>query len=210
MGQREILAHLGVTEEKMEYPVFASSEVLVLGKKTTHGINVYCAREVVEADGLIVINRVKAHTAFRAPKESGLLKMMGIGLGRASGADAIHSRGTEEIGDIIILELSRVVREKVNVIAGLAIIENGYEGTTVIEELLPTEFEEAEERLLKYSKELMPRIPFEELDLLLIDEMGKNYSDTGVDSNVIGRWRIHDVPEPGKPIIKGLQFFRSN
>ncbi|KJS86702.1 MAG: hypothetical protein JM58_06360 [Peptococcaceae bacterium BICA1-8] len=197
-GQKEILAHLGVTEEEMGCPVIGSSDVELLGKTPTHSIDVYCAKEAVEADGVIVINRVKAHTAFRAPRESGLLKMLGIGLGRAPGADSIHSRGVEEIGDII-LELSRVVRDQINVIAGLAIVENGYEETAVIEGLLPSQFDEEEARLLKYAKELMPAVPFEELDLLILDEMGKNYSGTGMDTNVIGRWRIHGVEEPDRP-----------
>jgi hypothetical protein len=202
-GQREVLAHLGVTEDKIGCPVIASSEVEVLGKTPTHGIPVYCAKEAIAADGIIVVNRVKAHTAFRAPRESGLLKMLGIGLGRAPGADAIHSRGTDEIGDII-LELSRVVREKVSVIAGLAIVENGYEETAVIEGLYPEDFEEGEARLLKYAKELMPSVPFDELDLLIVNEMGKNYSGTGMDTNVIGRWRIHGVEEPERPNFKRI------
>jgi len=202
-GQREVLAHLGVTEDLIGCPVMASCDIELIGNTSTHHLPVYCAKEAITADGLIVVNRVKAHTAFRAPRESGLLKMLAIGLGRTPGADAIHSRGTEEIGSII-LELSRIVREKVNVIAGLAIVENGYEETAVIEGLYPAQFEAAEERLLKYAKELMPRIPFDTLDLLLIDEMGKNYSGTGVDTNVIGRWRIHDVEEPKKPKIKRI------
>ncbi|NLT94189.1 MAG: DUF362 domain-containing protein [Clostridia bacterium] len=202
-GQRKILAHLGVTEEKIGCPVIASSDVVVLGTTPTHEIPVYCAKEAVEADGIIVVNRIKAHTAFRAPRESGLLKMLGIGLGRAPGAQAIHSRGTVEIGHVI-LELSRVVREKTNVIAGIAIVENGYEDTALLEGVKPEDFEEREAELLKIAKDLMPGIPFEKLDLLLVEEMGKNYSGTGMDTNVIGRWRIDGVPEPEKPHYKRI------
>lgn len=202
-GQREILAHLGVTEENIGCPVIASSDVVILGITPTHKIPVYCAKEGVEADGIIVVNRVKAHTAFRAPWESGLLKMLSIGLGRAPGAEAIHSRGTEEIGEII-LELSRVVREKVDVIAGVAIVENGYEDTSLLEGIHPDDFEKREAELLKYAKDLMPKIPFEKLDLLIVEEMGKNYSGTGMDTNVIGRWRIDGIPEPEKPQYKRI------
>lgn len=202
-GQKEILAHLGVSEERVGCPVVASAEVVKLGNTPTHNIPVYCAKEAVEADGIIVVNRVKAHTAFRAPRESGLLKMLGIGLGRALGAEAIHSQGPDEIGDII-LELSRIVRQETKVIAGLAIVENGYEETALIKGLLPGEFEEEEAKLLQYAKELMPGIPFDKLDLLIIDEMGKNYSGTGMDTNVIGRWRIHGVSEPEKPDFKRI------
>ncbi|MFZ7103047.1 MAG: DUF362 domain-containing protein [Peptococcaceae bacterium] len=202
-GQRTILTHLGVTEEKTGCPIAASAEVIKLGYTPTHQVAVYCAREAVEADGIIVINRIKAHTAFRAPRESGLLKMLAIGLGRAPGAEAIHSQGPEVIGDII-LELSRIVREKTNVLAGLAIVENGYEETALLQGLRPEQFEEEEAKLLKYAKGLMPTVPFEQLDLLLIDEMGKNFSGTGMDTNVIGRWRIHGVAEAAKPLYQRI------
>jgi len=197
-GQRDILTSLGITEENMGCLISSSSEVVELGHTPTHGVPVYCAREAVKADGVIVINRVKAHTAFIAPRESGLTKMLGIGLGRAPGAQAIHSHGPGEIGQII-LELSRVVREKINILVGLAIVENGYEETALIKGILPKSFEAEEEKLLKYAKELMARIPFDDLDLLIVDEMGKDYSGTGIDTNVIGRWRIHGVPEPERP-----------
>ena len=205
-GQKEILSHLGVSEQTTDCPVIASTKVVELGKTPTHGVTVFCAEEAVEAHGIIVINRVKAHTAFRAARESGLLKMLGIGLGRAPGAESIHSHGPDEIGQII-LELSRIVREKINVLAGLAIVENGYEETAMLKALAPEEFEEEEAKLLDYSKELMPRIPFEDLDLLLIDEMGKNYSGTGMDTNVIGRWRIHGAKEPDIPRINRIAVF---
>lgn len=202
-GQKEILRHLNITEESINCPIIASVKVIKLGETPTHKIPVYCAQEAVEADGLIVVNRVKAHTAFRAPNESGLLKMLGIGLGRAPGAEAIHSRGTEEIGQIIV-ELARVVRAKTNVLAGLAIVENGYEETARIKGLSTEQFEKEEAGLLKYAKELMPGIPFPEADLLLIDEMGKNYSGTGMDTNVISRWRIHGVLEPRERDFKRI------
>ncbi|MFZ5943085.1 MAG: DUF362 domain-containing protein [Bacillota bacterium] len=202
-GQREILAHLGVTQESMGCPVLASAEVVLLGSTPTHQIPVYCAKEAAQADGIIVINRIKPHTAFRAPRESGLLKMLGIGLGRAPGAEAIHSQGPDVIGEII-LELSRVVRQETKVLAGIAIVENGYEETALLKGLLPGEFEDAEIDLLQYAKELMPKIPFDNLDLLVIEAMGKNYSGTGMDTNVIGRWRIQGVPEPEKPVYKRI------
>ncbi|MFZ5754215.1 MAG: hypothetical protein ACOY3J_08225, partial [Bacillota bacterium] len=156
-----------------------------------------------EADGLIVVNRVKCHTAFRAPRESGLLKMMGIGLGRVPGADAIHSIGTEHIGQVI-LELARVVLAQVKVLGGVAIVENGYEETEGLYGLKPEEFEEQEALLLKKSNSLLPRLPLDKLDLLIVEEMGKNFSGTGMDTNIIGRWRIAGVPEPEKPQIKRL------
>jgi len=199
-GQREVLESLGITEANVKCPVWASTDVVEIGKTPSHGVPVFCAREAVEADGLIVINRVKAHTAFRAPRESGLAKMLGIGLGRAPGAEAIHSQGVGEMGDVI-LELSRIVRQRLNILTGLAVVENGYEETALIQGLPPEDFENGEAELLTYAKMLQPRIPFETLDLLLVDEMGKNYSGTGMDTNVLGRWRIEGVPEPEKPHI---------
>jgi len=157
----------------------------------------------VECDGVLVVNRVKRHTAFRAPRESGLLKMVAIGLGRVPGAQAIHSCGPEEMGQII-LELSRVVSRRINILGGIAILENGYEETAGIYGLQSAEFEEQEAELLKKSDLLRPSLPLDEIDLLIVDEMGKNYSGTGMDSNVIGRWRIDGLPEPEKPRIKRL------
>ncbi|MEW6624427.1 MAG: DUF362 domain-containing protein [Bacillota bacterium] len=202
-GQRDILASLGITEETIGCPVICSSDVTKLGVTPTHKIDVYCAKEAVEADGVIVINRIKCHTAFRAPQESGLLKMIGIGLGRVPGAEAIHSMGTEHMGQVI-LELARIVMTKINVLGGLAIVENSYEETEGIYGLKPEEFEEQEAILLKKANGLLPRIPFERIDLLIVNEMGKNYSGTGMDTNVIGRWRIPGVPDPGSPQVKRI------
>jgi len=202
-GQREVLASLGITPETVSCPVVCSSEVVKIGVTPTHRIDVYCAKEALEADGLIVVNRIKAHTAFRAPRESGLLKMMGIGLGRVPGANIIHSFGTEKMGQVI-LEMAGVVLERVKVLGGLAIIENGYEETQGLYGLKPGEIIEKEAALLVKANALMPRLPFEDIDLLIVDEMGKNFSGTGMDTNIIGRLRIAGVPEPSNPRIKRL------
>ncbi|MCR4442026.1 MAG: DUF362 domain-containing protein [Peptococcaceae bacterium] len=202
-GQRKVLASLGITEGTVGCPISCSEEVVKIGVTPSHRVDVYCAREAVECDGVVVVNRVKRHTAFRAPRESGILKMIGIGLGRVPGAEAIHSCGPEEMGQVI-LELARVVSQRVNILGGIAILENGYDETAGLYGLKPAEFEEQEAALLKKSDGLRPSLPVEEIDLLIVDEMGKNYSGTGMDSNVIGRWRIDGLPEPEKPRIKRL------
>jgi hypothetical protein len=199
-GQQEVLASQGITPENINYPVESSSEVVHLGSVPGHGIPVYCAKEAVEADGVIVVNRIKAHTAFRGQLGSGLAKMIGVGLGRAQGAKVIHSCGPGEMGNII-LKLSRVVRSKISILAGLAIVENGYGETALIKAVSPENFEEEETKIYNYAQQFQPSLPFDKLDLLIIDEMGKNFSGTGMDTNIIGRWRIRGVAEPERPDI---------
>ncbi|MDR3564081.1 MAG: DUF362 domain-containing protein [Negativicutes bacterium] len=200
-GQREVLDSLGITPDTVGCPVICSSAVVKIGVTPTHHVDVYCAKEAVEADGLIVMNRIKCHTAFRAPRESGLFKMMGIGLGRVPGAESIHSMGTEVTGQVI-LELGRIVLKEVNVLGGIAIVENGYEDTEGLYGLNPDEIEAQEALLLQKSNELLPKLPFDDIDLLIVDEMGKDFSGTCMDTNIIGRWRIAGVAEPLRPRIK--------
>jgi hypothetical protein len=183
-GQREMLASYGVVEDRVGAPIVSSMEVVEVGR-TPDGIPVWVDREAYSADGILVVNRVKAHTAFKAPNESGLMKMMAIGLGKRQGADTYHRHDLAKV----VLEAGRVVLAKAPIVGGLAIVENSRDQTWKIVGTTPERMEEVERELLVQANRLLPRVPFDALDVLIVDEMGKNISGTGMDLNVIGMWR---------------------
>lgn len=198
-GQKEVLSTLGITEEAIGCPVHTSDEAVEVGS-TPSGARVYCDRAAWSADGIIVVNRVKPHTTFHGPVESGLFKMMVVGLGKAEGAAAIHRLGPRRMAREL-LEMGRLYVRSGKVLAGLAIVENSREETAAVEAASPEGVEEMEKRLLQMAYRLLPRLPAERLDFLVMCEMGKNISGTGMDNNVIGRTRIAGVPEPETPFI---------
>jgi hypothetical protein len=198
-GQAQILADYGVDEESMGVPVRATMDTRVVGE--VEGVPVQLDRHVVEAGAVFLINRVKPHTDFDGPIESGLSKMCAIGLGKQRGAQALHSAGVRGLRDLMPAA-ARLIAAKGILVGGLAIVENGRDETAEISGLLGSEVAgEAEARLLKRAKELLPRIPFETLHVLVLDRMGKDVSGAGMDTNVLGRWRIHGVEETAKPQI---------
>lgn len=212
-GQRDVLTSLGITEDSIGAPVSCSSEVVQLGVTSADplplaggktsglaGLPVYMAKEAYEADGILLVNRVKPHTAFHGDYESGLLKMLSVGLGRAVGADSVHSLGANQLA-LAIPSIARVSLERAPVIGGIAIVENGEEETAIIEGIPAKDILAREKQLLLEAKRMMPSLPVEQIDLCLVGEMGKNYSGTGMDSNIIGRMRIHGLAEPGRPNI---------
>jgi len=201
-GQVEILRSLGITEESVGAPVKSSMEVVELGE-TESGVPVYMDRIASEADGVVIVGRIKQHTDFRSRLESGLLKMSAIGLGKHAQALALHAHGVEGIRDYMI-EAGRKVFESGKVLFGVGIVENAYEETAIIEAILPESVVEREAVLLKESAKLMPRLPVSEMDVLFVDELGKNFSGTGMDTNIIGRFRILGVEEPESPKAKYL------
>jgi Lactate racemase N-terminal domain len=201
-GQVKILATLGVTEEFCGAPIRSSMEVVEIGA-TEHGMPVYVDRHAHGADGVIVVGRVKAHTDFRGPVESGLHKMCTIGLGKHEQALAVHALGLAGLRDHMA-EVGRYVAESGHVLFGVAIVENGYEESAVIEAVPPALFREREEALLKRWFEIMPRLPIEDIDILMVDRMGKNYSGCGMDTNVIGRMRTPGLEELPSPRVKWL------
>jgi len=186
-GQRHVLAEYGITEENMGCPIKSSMEVVQIGE-TERGNPVYVDKFCSRAQGVIVINRVKPHTLFSGPVESGLMKMLAIGLGKHKGALTVHKgiikRGTDST---ILLETSRVIRDTLNLLFGLAILENSYDETAHLEVVQPKDMEGRESELLQQARRMMPRIPFKYLDLLIIDEIGKDISGSGADPNVVGR-----------------------
>ena len=207
-GQLSILGHYGITEEFMGVPILASMEVVEVGM-TERGVPVYLDRYAYEADALVVINRVKTHTKFDGEIESGLFKMMAIGMGKHQGASMYHRAAVDHGMEAIILDAGKMILEKCPVLFGLGIVENGVDRVTRIEAFPPEAMLEGEKRLLRFSKEVMAKIPFDNLDLLIVDEIGKNISGTGMDTKVIGRHRdligdfwIH--PHPKRILVRDL------
>ena len=185
-GQQEILHSYGVTEEYTGAPIRSSMETVIVDT-TPQGIPVHFDRHAYEADHVVVCGRVKPHTGFVGPIESGLHKMMLIGLGKHQGAKIYH-RAIKDFSFLeIILAVADVILAKCRVAAGLAIVENAYDETALIEAVAPDRFFEREKALLKQAQLWMPRLPFPEVDLLVVDEIGKNISGSGMDTNVVGR-----------------------
>jgi len=185
-GQAEVLAHLGVDEESVGCPVRATMETVKIGE-TASGVAVYMDRNAYVADSVIVVNRVKPHTAFRGTVESGPTKMLAIGLGKQRGAHSIHSAGWENIHRTIP-EAARVAVESGKVAFGLATVENADEEPCRIVAIPAENLEQAEAPLLEEAKRNLARLPFDEIDILIVDEIGKNISGDGADPNVTGRY----------------------
>jgi len=185
-GQRLVLEHYGITEASMGVPIRATMETTQVGE-TPQGIPVFLDNYALEADHVVVVNRVKPHTDFDGDIESGLCKMMAIGLGKHTGAIHYHRANIKHGYYTVITNVSRVVRANCEILFGLGIVENAYDETAVIEAMLTPEIENSERRLLAIAKSSLARIPFDQGDVLVVDEMGKNISGAGMDTNVIGR-----------------------
>ncbi len=197
-GQRGVLERYGITETAMGVPIRATMETLPIGE-TPEGIPVVLDRNVLEADHIALVNRIKPHTDFDAEIESGLTKMLAIGLGKHQGAIRYH-RANKRYGYYRVLTgVAEVVRRRCSILLALGIVENGYDQTGVIEAMTSAELFDVEKRLLKMAKSWLARIPFDRGDLLLVDEMGKNVSGTGMDTNVIGRRAGAGEPFAGAP-----------
>ncbi len=197
-GQRRLLAHLSVTPDAVGAPLSTSMETVELGR-TVRGFVAYCDRVAASCDGILVVNRIKPHTGFSRPFGSGLMKMLGVGLGKAPGATQVHREGAGEPMARAIREIAEAVIATGRVVGGLAVIENAYDETARIAAVPPASIPDEEVALFAEARALMPRLPVDVMDLLIVDEVGKNYSGTGMDVNVVGRWRIAGVPEPATP-----------
>jgi hypothetical protein len=156
--------------------------------------------EALKADSIFLVNRVKPHTAFRDRLASGLFKILTVGLGKAPGAAQVHRLGAPLMYPALV-EMAGAAMARLPIVGGMAIVENGNKETARIEVFLPEEMEQGEERMLRMATDLLPGLPVRELDLLIVDEMGKDFSGTGMDTNVIGRWKIQGMEEPPEPII---------
>lgn len=201
-GQREVLDSLGITEAALGTPVVTSAQGVEIGR-TPEGLRAFVLKSAFGVDTIIPVNRVKVHTAFHGDVESGLYKMLVVGMGGPEGAAQFHSRGSAELPGLL-LSVGDLILEKMPVPGGIAIVENGYEETALIRGLSARAFREEEPKILGYGRSLLPSLPARQLDALVIEEMGKNYSGTGVDTNIIGRLRIEGVPEPDFPAIQKI------
>jgi len=201
-GQVELLASLGVTEAFARCAILSSMDVVQIGS-TDDGMPVYLDRNAAGADGIIAINRVKKHTDFHGEIESGLMKMLCIGLGKRAQADLVHSYGAPGLKRYVPL-VARVTMARAPIILGVATLENGFEQTAEIVALEPAEIEDGEKRLLRKNKRHYPMLPLDELDVLIVDRIGKEISGTGMDTNVIGRIRIVGEPEAARPRIRSI------
>jgi hypothetical protein len=205
-GQRRLLEHLGITPASIGVPIVSSMEVVEVGR-TSGGLVAYCDRYAAGSDGIFVVNRIKPHTAFAEPFGSGLLKMIAVGLAKAPGAAQIHRQGPARMG-AAIADLAAVTVSTGKILGGLAILENAYDETARLDGVEPRNFLSRELELFVEARAMMPHLPVEDLDVLIVDEVGKNYSGTGMDVNVIGRWRLPEMPEPSSPRIKRIVALR--
>lgn len=202
-GQKDVLHKYGIDEDTMGCEVRSDMEPVLLGS-TENGAPVYFDKNAYNADGIIVVNRVKPHTDFLAKNESGVVKMCAVGLGKEKGATAMHGYN---LGETIPLSF-KVSLEKAPYLAGICIVENSVDETYIIKALKPEDFLEEEAKLLKTAQQQVPHFPVDELDILIVKEMGKMFSGTGVDTKVIGRIMVKGVPEPESPKINKLAILR--
>ena len=202
-GQASVLADYGVHERAVGAPVRATMDTVELGT-TASGVTVHLDAEAATADGVIVIGRVKPHTGFRGPIESGLCKMSVIGLGNRRGAESLHAHPLVTA----IPEAAALTVASGHLLCGVALVENAFDRPARAEVAPPQAFHATDRSLLKIARELMPRLPLDKLDGLLIDRMGKNISGSGMDPNVVGMWRrlseLDRTPDYGWLAVLGL------
>jgi hypothetical protein len=203
-GQKQVIESYGVTESAVGCPIRSSMETVVVCD-AAEGFPVHFDRLASEADHVLVFNRIKLHTNFAGPLQSGLMKMMLIGLGKHAGADIYHRAIEDYDFDRIVGSVAREVIARCHILAGLAVVENAYKETALIAGLQPREIPEKEPQLLEQAARWMPRLPFSAVDVLVIDEIGKEISGTGLDTNVVGRkYHEHHAAEDETPKVKRI------
>jgi hypothetical protein len=201
-GQRALLAGYGVSKEAMGVTVKTDMETVVLGTNPV-GLPIYFDRNAHEADGIVLINRVKPHTDFRGAHESGVLKMLVIGLGKRDGASQVHKLGLRGVKEVLPA-VGRFLVENTKFALGLAVLENAHDVPAEIVPLEPETILQLEPVLLEKARGLMGRLPFDQIDVLIVGELGKNYSGAGMDPNVIGRLMVETQPDFEKPRVTRL------
>lgn len=197
-GQQQMVESLGMTEEAMGMPIRSSMECVKVGEVATG--DVWMDRHCYEAEGVLVVNRVKLHTCFSGPVQSGLVKMMVVGMGKIRSAETFHSTPTPEM-KTMLLEMGQLLIDSGKIWAGLAILEDGYDQTAELHAIAPERILAEEPQLLERCREYFPRLPVDELNVLIVDEIGKTYSGTGMDPNVIGFRGVNNFEDLEKPQI---------
>lgn len=201
-GQREQLADRGLSESSLGIDIRTEMQTVELGESPA-GLPVYFDKNAYEADGIVLINRIKPHTDFQAAHESGILKMLVIGLGKRQGAEQIHRLGLRGMKELLPA-VGRILVEKTPFALGLAIVENAVDQPAELAAIEPEELFDVEPALLQRARALMGRLPFDQLDVLIVGELGKNYSGAGLDPNVIGRLLVETQPDFPTPVITRL------
>ncbi|HUF21584.1 MAG TPA: lactate racemase domain-containing protein [Burkholderiales bacterium] len=200
-GQKKVLEGYGITEASTGVPIRATMDTTVVGT-LDDGTPVHMDAHAAQAEGIVVINRIKPHTAFRGPTESGLTKMLAIGIGKIIGATTYHSHGMDTF-PTLLPKVRDVNIAKRNVLFGVGIVENAHDQTALIELLPAEQIASREPQLQEMAKSLMPRLLFSEIDVLVIEEMGKNISGAGFDPNITGRNR-RKVQWKQDPLVKKI------
>lgn len=186
-GQRDILTHYGITEETMGCPVISSMETKVIGISCKYHAPVQIDKFAAECDGILLLNRIKPHTTFRGRWESGLMKMMAIGLGKQAGASDVHHYPPGKMHEAVE-EYGKTILQNAPILGGIAVVENAYDETCLIQGLSPQEIIDKEPDLRDYSYTTIAHLLFPKCDVLVVDKIGKNISGDGMDPNVSGRW----------------------
>lgn len=186
-GQTQILKDYGITEEAMGCPVKSSMETVQVGLSGVRKQPVFVDKNASEADGILLFNRIKPHTSFRGPYESGLMKMMAIGLGKQKGAESIHHQSPAIMHELVE-EYGRTILENCPILGGIAVVENAYDDTYLIKGLTPQEIIDEEPKLKEISYKTIAKLLFDECDVLVVDKIGKNISGDGMDPNISGRF----------------------
>ena len=203
-GQRQIVESYGITESLLGCPIRSSPETVEVCR-SEHGFPVHFDRFAFQSDHVLVLNRVKPHSGFHGPIESGLMEMLLIGLGNCEGAKIYHRAILDHSFEQIVHSVAEKVISACPILAGVAIVENAYDKTALIEAMAPQDFESREKELLVLAKKLMPRLPFDVVDVLVIDRMGKDISGVGVDPNVVGRkFNDHKAVEGESPKVRRI------
>jgi hypothetical protein len=201
-GQKKVIRNYGITEETMGVPIKSSMDVVELGR-LENALPVYFDKVAFEADGIVVVNRIKVHTAFKSAIESGLCKMLSIGLGNHEGASLVHYLGVKGLRDYMV-DFARVILQKAPVLCGVGILENAYDDTYRLTAAARKDFERVDMELLKECKRIMPALPVSDIDILIVEEIGKNISGTGMDTNIVGGIREYREEEYDPPKIKKI------
>lgn len=200
-GQQSMVESLGITESAMQMPIRSSMEVVEIGQVRTG--SVFMDRHCLESDGVLVVNRIKLHTCFSGPVQSGLTKMMVVGMGKIRSARTFHSARAGAMKDIL-LEMGQFVLDSGKILAGLGILEDGFDETAEIHAIAPEDILQREAELLEHHRSYFPRLPTEDLNVLIVDAIGKTYSGTGMDTNVIGRRGLPGFEDLTSPRIRTI------
>ncbi len=200
-GQQAMIESLGITEAAMEMPIRSSMEVVEIGQVRTGAV--FMDRHCLESAGVLVINRIKLHTCFAGPVQSGLTKMMVVGMGKIRSARTFHSARAGAMKDML-LEMGQFVLDSGKIFAGLGILEDGFDETAEVHAIVPNQILKREAELLEHHRSYFPRLPVDELNVLIVDAIGKTYSGTGMDTNVIGRRGLPGFEDLKSPEIRTI------